>query len=75
MSDILTQIEREVEEVCEQEQSYNEQHYDSRAEEAIDWYQHYMSIQEDDLIAEYTTTKNPPTSMEMAAKERIPQVA
>jgi hypothetical protein len=52
----------------------DEKHYDSRTEEIIDWYQHYMSIQREDLIAEYTNKKEASMSLKMAAKERIPQI-
>lgn len=49
--------------------------YDSRAEEAIDWYQHYMSIQVEALGMEYamkaTNEDSEPTvPMEEAVKAR-----
>lgn len=33
-------------------------HYDSEAEEAIDWYQHYMSVAIEDLALEYLSRRS-----------------
>jgi len=50
-------------------------HYDSRAEEAIDWYEHYMSVQIEDLVAEYLSAslrdnRHVSESMRMAIQSR-----
>lgn len=49
--------------------------FDSRAEEAIDWYQHYMAVQIEDLALEYISKKgsegpDPSPMMEKAIEAR-----
>jgi hypothetical protein len=55
---------------------HNPDHYDTREEEAIDFYNHYLSIQIQDLVAEYVSRSirderevTPP--LRMAMEERM----
>jgi hypothetical protein len=54
--------------------SYNEEQYDSEAEEAIDWYQHWKSISIEGLAMEYTlreqSDREVPVSLRMAVEAR-----
>lgn len=54
-------------------------HYDSRAEEAIDWYKHYMSLQMQDLIADYVARsirdeREVSESLRMAMQDRMEEM-
>lgn len=58
---------------------FDEIHYENRAEEAIDWYRHYMSVRAEDLAAEYLSRtlrddREVPEPIEMAAKDRLEEV-
>jgi hypothetical protein len=49
--------------------------YESRAEEVIDWYQHYMAVSIEELALEYmakvgSEESDPSKAMEMAVEER-----
>lgn len=54
--------------------SYDEAHYDSEAEETIDWYQHWCSVSIEGLAMEYTLRKQSdnevPTPLRMAVETR-----
>jgi hypothetical protein len=59
--------------------SYDEDHYDSEAEESIDWYRHYMSVSAEILAGEYLSRKlrenrKVSEAIEMAAKDRIEEI-
>jgi hypothetical protein len=61
--------------MTETREPFDENHYDSRAEEAIDWYQHYKSIEARHLLAEYIScqTRDNRTvsdAMQMAVETR-----
>lgn len=56
------------------EMSYNKQVYDSAEEAAIDWYQHYMAIQERHLEDEYLDQEDPSPSIEKAVEQRLPHL-
>jgi len=54
-------------------------HYDSAEAEAIDWYQHYMSIPDVELAVQYALKSNDgepiTTAMEMAMEQRSEDIA
>lgn len=56
---------------------FDELHYENRAEEAISWYRHYMSVEKGDLAAEYRAClqhdkRRVSAPMQEAAKQRLP---
>jgi len=75
--------EAEMGELCRvssEEEGFDHPQYDSKSEEAIDWYRHYMSVPVETLMAEFCSVVvndklELTASMEMAVEDRMEAIS